>query len=287
MLKRKVYDILEFNDASDRIAAAINMFFIVLIIVSSASVILSSLKNFENYILFLVIDVVSVLVFTVEYILRLWCCTENRDFRRPFFGRIRYAVTPLAIIDLLAILPFYLPLFIGIDLRILRILRLFRIFRLFKLARYTQSFNLLKKVILHEKEALVMTLFILALVIVIASTLMYYAENSVQPEAFASIPHSMWWAVATLTTVGYGDVYPVTPMGKIMASVIAIAGIGFVALPTGILSSGYIREINCEKETACNFNISEEIEKVSLLYSKGYLTTDEFENIKLKIIRKY
>jgi voltage-gated potassium channel len=169
-------------------------------------------------------------------------------------------MTPLAVVDLFAILPFYLP-FTGIDLRFLRIMRMMRIFRVAKLGRYSQSLQMLQRVIMIKKEQLICSLFILLLLVIVAASMLYYAENGVQPEVFSSIPASMWWAIATLTTVGYGDVYPVTGLGKLMASIIAVLGIGMFALPTGILGAGFVEEMSqrqkpsrcphCGKEISC------------------------------------
>ena len=162
-------------------------------------------------------------------------------------GRIRFALQPLQIIDLLAILPFYLP-FIGIDLRFLRAVQLFRLFRLLKMGRYSQSLTTLTNVIKSKKEELSITLFAGFILLIIASSLIYLVENEAQPEAFHSIPNSMWWGVVTLTTVGYGDVYPKTALGKIIGACIALLGIGLFALPAGIIASGFASEIQ-KKET--------------------------------------
>lgn len=130
-------------------------------------------------------------------------------------------------------------------------LRLTRLFRIFKLNRYSKSLSVIVSIIKNKKDELISTLFIMFFIIVISSTLMYYFENAVQPEAFPNIIASFWWAVATLTTVGYGDIYPITTIGKVLASFIAITGIGLVALPTGIISSGFVEYISTKKETIC------------------------------------
>ena len=190
----------------------------------------------------------SSIIFSVEYIARVWSCVERPKYNKAVTGRLRFVITPLAVIDLLAILPFYLP-FTGIDLRFLRIMRMMRIFRVAKLGRYSQSLQLLHRVMMAKKEELLCTLFILLLLVIVAASMLYYAENSIQPENFSSIPASMWWAVATLTTVGYGDVYPVTGLGKLMASVIAVLGIGMFALPTGVVGAGFVEEMSRRQKT--------------------------------------
>jgi voltage-gated potassium channel len=283
MLKKQVYDALELTENSGKLSVFVNIVIISLIVASVFSFIIGSIIEFENLECFIILEFLSIIVFTIEYLLRLWTCTENKGYSRPIIGRIKYACTPLAIVDFLAIAPFYLPFIIGVDLRFLRVLRLFRIFRLFKLARYTQSFDILTRVLKREKEALILTFFLLLVVVIISSSLMYYVEKDVQPEAFASIPHSLWWAVASLTTVGYGDIYPISPIGKLMAAVIAIIGIGFVALPTGIVSSGYVEEVKNRKENTSH-NIISDLEKIAMLKEHGHLTGEEFEQLKNDVL---
>lgn len=150
-----------------------------------------------------------------------------------------------------SILPLYLP-FTGLDLRFLRVVRMMRVFRLAKVGRYSESIRMLKTVAAARKEQLLCTLVLLVVLLVMAASMMYFAENPAQPETFSSIPAAMWWAVATLTTVGYGDVYPVTVLGKVMASVIAVLGVGMFALPTGILGAGFVEKLDRRrKPTKC------------------------------------
>jgi voltage-gated potassium channel len=191
------------------------------------------------------LEVVSVAVFSVEYLLRAWSSVEDRRFAGAG-GRLRYMASPLAIVDLLAVLPFWLPM-IGGDLRILRTLRLFRIFWLGKLGRYSDALQTLGRVVAAKRAELAITGALGAALLLIASSLMYFAENAAQPEVFSSIPASMWWAVATLTTVGYGDVYPITPVGRVLGSVIAVLGIGMFALPTGILGAAFTEELQAHR----------------------------------------
>jgi len=193
-------------------------------------------------------EVISVIIFTVEYLARLWSCVADSRFSKLIKGRLHFMVRPLSLIDLIAILPFYLPL-LGIDLRFIRILRLLRILRVAKLGRYSDSLQLMVAVIRSKKEELILTIVVLLFLLVISSSLMYYAEHSVQPVEFSSIPATMWWSVVTLTTVGYGDAYPLTAVGKLIASVIAILGIGMFALPTGVIGAGFIEEIQKQKST--------------------------------------
>ncbi len=192
-------------------------------------------------------EVASITIFSIEYLLRLWACIESKQGRSPRLTRVRYALSPLMLVDLVAILPFYIP-FLGLDLRVLRILRLLRLFRVAKAARYSRSLQTLGRVISSKKEELFITVYVLLLLIIVSSSLMYYAEHEAQPDSFQNIPATIWWAVITLTTVGYGDVYPITVAGKALASFIAIFGIGMFALPTGIVGAGFVEEIGNRKK---------------------------------------
>jgi voltage-gated potassium channel len=192
-------------------------------------------------------EIFSVVCFSIEYVLRVWTANEDERFRKPVIGNIRYTMTTMAIIDLLAVLPFYLPL-IGIDLRFLRILRLFRLFRMFKIARYMKALSLMNRVLKDKREELLISIVFTLFLLVIASTLMYYVENEAQPENFSSIPETMWWGIATLTTIGYGDVYPITGLGKFLGGIIALLGIGIFALPAGIMASGFSEHIKKDKK---------------------------------------
>jgi voltage-gated potassium channel len=246
--RRRVYEIVEVAKTGDTLSTAFDASILTLIGLNVIALILQSVESIYALSpkLFRGFECVSVVIFSVEYALRVWSCVEMPAYRKAVSGRLRFAVTPLAIIDLLAILPFYLP-FTGLDLRFLRVLRMMRIFRVAKLGRYSRSLQTLGRVLTAKKEQLVCAVFILLLLLVVAASMLYYAEHHVQPEHFSSIPASMWWAVATLTTVGYGDIFPVTQLGKLMASIIAVLGIGMFALPTGILGAGFVEEIKRQR----------------------------------------
>lgn len=187
-------------------------------------------------------ELASVAVFTVEYLLRLFACVEKSGgrFRDPLWGRLRYARTPMALVDLLAILPFYLGAFLVVDLRFLRALR---IVRFLKLTHYFAGLEILLDSLRSERQALEASFFLLMIAVLLASSGIYLFEHEAQPESFASIPAAMWWSIVTLTTVGYGDVSPVTVGGKIFGACVTILGVGMVALPTGILATGFAAEI--------------------------------------------
>ena len=174
--------------------------------------------------------------------------TEHPDNSHPVYGRVRYARSPYMLVDPLAIVPFYLAAVI--DLRFLRALRLVRFLRLFKLARYSESLKLFVPAVRMKREELVITSAVGVILLLVASSAMYFAERTAQPEAFSSIPTSIWWGVVTLTTVGYGDVTPVTPLGKLLAAAVTVTGIGLFALPASIMAAGFI-EAAREKTTRC------------------------------------
>jgi voltage-gated potassium channel len=243
-VRKRVFEIVEIAKPGDSLSRAFDIFIVPLIASNVVALILESVQKIHGFSprLFSIFECVSVIIFTVEYVARLWSCVEKPQYAKPVGGRLRFLITPLAVIDLLAVLPFYLP-FLGIDLRFLRILRMMRMFRIAKLGRYSQSLQILQRVAAAKKEQLVCTLFMLVLLVIVAASMLYYAENGVQPKNFSSIPASMWWAICTLTTVGYGDIYPTTGLGKVMASIIAVLGIGVFALPAGILGAGFVEEM--------------------------------------------
>lgn len=191
-------------------------------------------------------ELVSVIVFSTEYLGRLWAATEHPEYDHWFWGRVRFAMTPYMIIDLIAIAPFFLGAIV--DLRFVRILRLFRFLRLLKLSRYDDSMVLFANVIQRKKNDLIVAFTMTGLLLLLASSVMYFLETDSQPEAFSSIPATLWWGVVTLTTVGYGDVTPVTPLGQFFGAIVAVLGIGLFALPASILASGFIEEAGVEDD---------------------------------------
>jgi voltage-gated potassium channel len=181
-------------------------------------------------------------VFSVEYLARVWCSAESDRYDAGWRGRLRYCMSPYGTIDLVAILPFYLAM-LPVDLLFLRVVRVLRVVRFAKLARYSFAMQLLGRVLMSRRYELGVTLFVGAVLLLIASASMYLAENAAQPDAFSSIPATMWWAIATLTTVGYGDLVPITSIGQIIGALMAIIGIGMFALPAGILGAAFVDEL--------------------------------------------
>jgi voltage-gated potassium channel len=243
-VKRKIYEILKISDQKGTFSYAFDVFLIIVILLNALALILETVESIyrPGWIFFQYFDLFSILFFTTEYILRVWTITEHPKYQHPVWGRLAFVFSPLALIDLLAFAPYYLP-FVGVDLRFVRMLRIFRLFRIFRVSRYLKAFDLIRHVFRHKREELFISLVFVAFILVVTSCIMYFVEHEAQPQAFSSIPATMWWGVATLTTVGYGDLYPITPMGKFLGSLIAILGVGLVALPAGILASGFSEEM--------------------------------------------
>jgi voltage-gated potassium channel len=221
-----------------------------LIVANVAAVILSTVTYLytQYQSAFRAFKAVSVVIFSTECVGRIWSATAADGYDRAIVGRVRYALRPMVVVDLLAILPFYLGAFF-IDLRFLRALRLFRFFRLFKLARYSESVRSFRSVLTDKREEFVISMSVTGLLLVLSSSMMYYFERSAQPEKFSSIPEAFWWGVVTLTTVGYGDVYPVTAGGRVFGAIIAFLGVGLFALPASILASGFIEAADGSTES--------------------------------------
>lgn len=214
-----------------------------LIVLNLTAVVLETLEPlssqyaslFHGFLLF------SIAAFTIEYLVRVLVCTRHRAGRyaHPITGRLRYLISPLALLDLLAILPFYLSMAAVIDLRFLRV---FRLLWILKAMRYLRAMATLDVVLRRERGTLLTILVLLLSMIFAASTLVYFFERDVQPDNFGSIPHAMWWGIATLTTVGYGDVVPQSPLGKVLGGLIMLAGIAMFAMPAGILAAAFAEE---------------------------------------------
>ncbi len=248
--RKLTHEILDIGNKQHTLGTVIDIFLITLISLNVLSVILETLPSITalEHQGFYWFEVFSVIVFSIEYVARVWSCIEDGEIhhKHPVWGRLRYMLTPLALIDLIVILPFYLSMMLVVDLRFMRVLRLLRVF---KLTRYSSSMSLLLQVLHREARSIGAALFVLFMLIIVASSLIYFAEHHAQPEVFSSIPAAMWWAIVTMTTVGYGDVIPVTIMGKVMASVISIMSLGIVALPAGLLASGFSEAVRERRRT--------------------------------------
>ncbi len=241
-LRRWTYDLLESHPGTP-LGRIVSALLVLLILANVASAVLSTVQDFaaaygDHCV---ALEKASIVVFLLEYLLRLWCCVEDPRFARPVVGRTRFALQPLMVIDLLAVLP-ALAYIQGLDLRVLRSMRMVRVLRLLKIVRYTASVQLFGRILKSKAPELASTLFVMLLLLVVASSLMYYIERDANP-AFSSIPTAMWWGIATFTTVGYGDLTPITPLGRILGGAVAILGIAMFAIPAGVLGAAFAEEM--------------------------------------------
>ncbi len=275
-LRRRIYQALEVRSPNDRFGQAADIALFVLIALNVAAVLGESVASFNEryHSIFVVFEAVSVAIFSAEYIARVWVSIEQprfADVRRNWAKRLKYMATPMALIDLVAVLPFYLALtgmLGGMDMRILRTLRLARIL---KLTRHSDAMTLLLRVLTENGRNFSAALGILLMVMIITATGIHLFEHEAQPEAFGSIPAAMWWAFATLTTVGYGDVTPITVGGKVFGAAITVVSVGIVALPAGILASSFSERLRLKTNSYR--------ELADKAYADGLLTADEYAEL--------
>ena len=269
--RARLYALLEVADSFA--GRSLNALIGILIVLNVTAVVLESdvviYAQYNRW--FEVFEIFSVIVFTAEYLGRVWVSAENSRFGPGWRGKLRYMLTPMAIIDFVAIAPFYFGFLIDADTRILRALRLLRVF---KLTRHSTAMDMLLTVIRNEAATVASSLFVMLIIIILAASGIYLIEREAQPDAFQSIPRAMWWAAVTLTTVGYGDVVPVTVLGKVFGLLITIAGVGMVALPAGILASGFSAELQ-KRRAKHQLDIKESI-------ADGQGTANELDELREK-----
>lgn len=248
-IKTGVFNILHSENNQNKAAKIFDLFIIGLIIINLIMVVADTftlpekLSNIMSY-----LETFSVIVFSIEYILRVWTADLAYPDLKPVKARIKYMFSFMALIDLIAILPFYIPFIIKIDLRALRALRTVRLLRMFKMNRYTKALSSIADVFKRKASQLQSSVFVVFLLMLISSILMYQVEHSAQPGVFKNAFSGIWWAVATFTTVGYGDIYPVTAAGKVLSALIALLGIALVAVPTGIITAGFMEQIDSKDD---------------------------------------
>ena len=252
--KKKVHGLLHPEIVGDKHwDKIINIFIIVLIILNVVAVIVETIKSIHDQYrhFFYYFDLISVSIFTLEYVLRVWSSNHEEKYKHSLWGRLKYMVSAGALIDLIAILPFFLNIIFGfsIELREIRMLRLLRVFRLFRLTAYMKSAHMITNVFKKRINELMLSLVLVIFLIIVASCAIYFAEHQhpVNQYKFTSIPATMWWAVVTLTTTGYGDMYPMTHIGKAMSMVLMSTGVAFFALPAGIITAGFLEEFRMNR----------------------------------------
>lgn len=252
-LRQQVYALLNPTETSGKLHQYLDLFIVFWVAVSVISVIMESVTSFEAlfHVELVVLDAVAVMIFSVEYVLRLYSCVEDPRLQGRMIGRLRYMKSPIAVVDLIAILPFYLEILLG-EMLDLRFLRIFRLTRLLKLTRYTGATGMLFKALRREWPTIAAATFIMLLFVALTASLGYLFEHDAQPDKFENIPQSIYWAVVTLASVGYGDISPVTPVGRAMTIVMSLVGIGLFAVPAAILTSAFNDQMRKDRERLHN-----------------------------------
>lgn len=248
-LRRQLATIFEDEEPRSRITWLYDNALAVLIVVNVSAVILESVESIRESFGFGfdLLEHFATAIFATEYVLRVWACVDLREpgYRHPLWGRLRYMRSFFALVDLVSVLPALLGFFGAADLRVLRLLRLLR---MLKLVRHSTTFGLLFAVLREEGQSISALLFVLLLTVTISGSMMFMIENERQPEVFTSIPVAMWWAIETLTTVGYGDIVPMTAAGRIIGGVVSIVGIGTLALFSGLITVGFLDQLRHHRE---------------------------------------
>ena len=293
--RKKVYDILEHGFDGSSTSRLFSGFIVLLIILNVSAIILESYKPIgEMYHQeFLLFNIFSVVVFTLEYFARIWVSVESPLSERsgPKKSRVKYLLSPVSLIDLLAIAPFYLSFIFAIDLRYLRMLRMIR---LLKLTHYFKGLHLFIDVFKKELPSIGAAIIIMSVLVIMSASVMYGLEHEAQPDVFDSIPSAIWWSVVTMTTVGYGDVIPVTFLGKFISIFIMLLGVGIVALPAAMLAAKFGDELRTRKQllereiaTALKDGIitSEEQAAIEKLSQSMGISSQELEHVILNYNR--
>jgi len=247
MSRKRVFDIIQIGQEKDLASRAFDIFIVVNILLNITLMFMQTFDELSAWKTQMhTLELVTVLFFVIEYVLRIWTADYLFPDSSPSHARLRFLLSFDGIVDLLTILPFFfLSGFVAF-----RMLRVVRIFHLFRINNTTDSFNVIKSVLLEKRNQILSSVFIITILMLASSLFMYSAEHNAQPENFKNAFSGIWWSMSTLLTVGYGDIYPITMAGKIMAIVIAFLGVGVVAIPTGIISAGFVQQYtNAEKGT--------------------------------------
>jgi voltage-gated potassium channel len=296
-LRVRVHEILDEPHISDKAAKYVQILIFSFIFLNTIAIVLISIPDVRRSMgtSLLALMNLSLGVFAIEYGLRIWSCTSASSYSRRLSERLRYATQPLLIIDLLTILPIFTPFLVTRHILALRALRLLAVFRLLRFSKYSESVHLLRSVLLKKKEIIGIFGIVLIYLILFGSTLLFLVENEAQPEAFSSIPAAMWCVIMTVTTVGYGDIYPITALGKTITACITLTGVLLLALPSAILAAGFIEERarhigpGSRSHTHITFRPDEVVdllERLVKLKEMGHLTQEEFEKHKTEVLRQ-
>ena len=249
MNRKRIFDIIQIGNKSDLVSRLFDYSIVTIIILNITATFLSTFEELSAFGgLIDAVELITVILFTIEYILRLITCDYLYKDKSRGMSLICFIFSFYGLIDLLSFLPYYLPFFIPQGIVAFRMFRVIRIFRLFKINAQYDAFNVIINVLVNKKNQLISSMVMILIFMTSSSMLMYSIEHEAQPGAFQNAFSGIWWAVSTLLTVGYGDIYPVTPIGQLLAIIIAFLGVGMVAIPTGIISAGFVEEYNKAKE---------------------------------------
>jgi voltage-gated potassium channel len=282
-MKKQVFNIIQIGDKSNKISRTFDIFIVIVIISNIAVMFMQTYDEMEAYQSVLkTIEIITTLIFCVEYVLRIWTADLLYKNEKPLKARLHFLRSYDGIIDLLTIIPaFFLTGFI-----VFRMLRVVRIFHLFRINAQYDSFNVITTVIYNKRNQIISSVFIIIILMLASSLCMYSAEHDAQPDIFKNAFSGIWWAVSTVLTVGYGDIYPVTVLGKIIAIIIAFLGVGVVAIPTGIISAGFVEQYTMDSNSSNKLLNIDTIGEVLITQDSkfiGQTIEDMYNNYKVTI----
>ncbi|WP_297956381.1 ion transporter [uncultured Ruminococcus sp.] len=266
-LRRRIFDIIQIGNKDDLISRSFDWFIVTVIILNILTVFLDTFEELAFLKpVFRVTEAVTISVFCIEYILRIWTADMLYPEKKPFAARLRFLRSFDGVVDLLTILPFFfLSGFI-----VFRMLRVVRIFHLFRVNAHYDSFHVITTVLTEKKNQIISSVFIIIVLMLASSLGMYSVEHEAQPGAFRNAFSGIWWSVSTLLTVGYGDIYPITVIGKLMAICIAFLGVGVVAIPTGIISAGFVEQYTKNQHSDVRFSDIREVGEILVDKKSGF-----------------
>ena len=257
--KRRIFDIIQIGNKDDLLSRSFDWFIVIIIVLNILTVFLDTFEELSRFRgLFRVVEAVTVAVFCIEYILRIWTADMLYPEKKGVRAQLRFLHSFDGIVDLLTILPFF---FLG-GFIVFRMLRVVRILHLFRVNVHYDSFHIITSVLVEKKNQIFSSVFIIIVLMLASSLGIYSAEHEAQPEAFRNAFSGIWWSVSTLLTVGYGDIYPITVIGKIMAILIAFLGVGVVAIPTGIISAGFVEQYSKKQHSDARFSDIKEVGEI-------------------------
>ena len=283
-IKKRIFDIIQIGNKNDFISRSFDWLIVIIIILNILTVFLETFEELARFNpLFKVVEAVTVSFFCVEYILRIWTACYLYPNKKGIWAQVRFLHSFDGIIDLLTILPFF---FLN-GFIVFRMLRVVRILHLFRVNAHYDSFHIITSVLIEKRNQIISSVFIIIVLMLASSLGIYSAEHEAQPEAFRNAFSGIWWSVSTLLTVGYGDIYPITVIGKIMAIIIAFLGVGVVAIPTGIISAGFVEQYTQKQYSDVRFSDIKEVGEIFVddkSNFKGMTVGDVASNYNIRIL---